>query len=448
MSREFILNGSILKVCGRYMLPSVAGMVGASAYVLADTCFVANAIGETGLAALNIVLPAYCLMSATGLLIGVGAGSLYATAVGRGDRELARRRFSLALVAGGIATALFTAAGLFLTPVIVRLLGGTPEITPAAVAYLRTMLLISGAFIFNNILLAFARNDGAPNLAMAAMLLATGGNILLDYLFMYPLKLGMFGAAFASGLAAAGGLALLAGRFIRHRRRFKLRFRLAQCRELPALLPPGLPGFVTELSSGIVIWLFNLAILRTAAGNTGIAAYGIIANLALIAAAVFTGIGQGIQPIVSTNFGAGRHTRIRHTIQLAAAAAAAAGFALYGGCVLFDTQLISLFNRDGSTTLAAITADGIRRYFAALPFMGVNIVLCAAAATIARARLAFTGAILRGGLLPAICLAILAPYGLTAIWLTTPAAELFTLALLLPPLLRRRHTPGGKGKTF
>ena len=297
-------KNSIFREFFRYVGLNVLGMIGLSCYILADTYFVSKALGTSGLAALNLAISVYSVINATGLMMGAGGGTRFSIFMFQGHENEARRVYTrtvgLALAAGGV----FLLAGLFCAPAIAALLGADADTMDKTTAYLRVILCFAPCFIMNNTLLAFVRNDGNPRLSMTAMLTGSLANIVLDYLFMFPFSMGMSGAAIATGLAPVISMGVL---FL-HLFSKKSTLSILRCRwslrEAISILSPGVSSFITELSSGIVLMVFNLVILSLA-GNIGVAAYGIVANLALVVAAVFTGIAQGLQPLASRSYGAG-----------------------------------------------------------------------------------------------------------------------------------------------
>ena len=214
VQREAILKGNITGVFFRYVTPGVIGMVGMSLYILADTYFIANGVGRLGLAALNIGLPAYNLIFGIGALLGIGGGTVFSILHGRGELGRANRPFTISAVLGTAFSLLFALLGLVAAEPIAFLLGATEETALYTTTYLRVILLFSPAFILNNIMTAFVRNDGNPHLAMAAMTISTLTNIVLDYVCIYPLKLGMFGAALATGLGSVLGLLIQLTHFL------------------------------------------------------------------------------------------------------------------------------------------------------------------------------------------------------------------------------------------
>ena len=182
----------------QYVSLNVLGALGLSGYILADTLFVAHRLGTDGLAALNLAISVFGLINGLGLMLGIGGATRYAICRTQGDGVRADRAFSRALACGGTLGGLLALAGLLWAVPLARLLGAEGAILPMCSVYLRTVLFFAPCFLLNHILTAFVRNDGNPKLAMAAMLLGSLSNIVLDYVFLYPMDMGIFGAAPAS----------------------------------------------------------------------------------------------------------------------------------------------------------------------------------------------------------------------------------------------------------
>lgn len=436
MQREAILNQPVTGIFFRYVTPGVIGTVGLSLYVLADTYFIANGVGQLGLAAMSIALPVFNLIFGIGSLLGIGGGTVFSILHGRGEHAQANRPFTIAVALGAVFSIVFALLGAIASPQIATLFGATQETVAYATTYLRVVLLFSPAFILNNIMTAFVRNDGNPHLAMAAMTISTLTNIVLDYVFIYPLKMGMFGAALATGLGTVLGLFIQLMHFLRKSNTLRLRKLKPAAREVLQIARCGISNFITEFSAGIVILAFNAVILKLA-GNTGVAAYGIVANIAFICIAFFNGIGQGVQPIISTNYGAMRLKRVWHALLLAAACACAVGLVFYLAGVLFPAQIAALFNQEHSQELTTLAVRAIRLYFLAFILMGFNIITITSLSAMARLKEAFTLSVLRGFVVILPVLLLLSHFfGLDGVWLTIPATELLIALLGLVFLLR------------
>lgn len=427
MNTTEIVNGNVSKVFFKYVLLSILSMLGLSFYVLVDTLFIANGVGSMGLTALNLVLPMYSLVNGVGLMLGIGAATRFSILIGKGRKEHGSKVFTQALYIAVSTSLVLTFMGIFFSDDIAGLLGADRSILPLAGTYLKTIICFSFAFIVNNVILGFVRNDGNPKLAMIAMIAGSISNIILDYIFIFPLQLGMFGAAFATGLSAVLSMCILSAHFIKKKNNFKILLCKFSIIDIGRIFSLGIPSFITEFSSGIIMLVFNFTILKIA-GNVGVAAYGIIANLALIAVAIFTGIAQGIQPIISINYGAGKMKNIRKFFSYACILAVALGALFYTTGTLFSENITELFNRDGDIVLTQIASKGINIYFTAFFLMGINIVATSFFSSIAKPKQSFTISMMRG-FLAIIPLILMLPrfLGITGVWLIIPLAELITL---------------------
>lgn len=439
MEQSALLTGSTLRHFARYVSRNVVSMLGLSLYILADTFFVANGVGSAGLTALNLVLPVYSFINGMGLLFGMGGATLYSIGRGSGERDHTTV-FSQTVTVAAVVGCLIAVAGMFAVTPLVRLLGAEGAVLDYAVEYLRIIFLFAPAYLLNNVLVCFVRNDGRPNLAMAAMLAGSFGNIILDYVFVFPLQMEMFGAALATGIAPVMGLCVSALHFIRKRNQFafaRFRFNFKALRRTVSL---GASSFLNEFSSGFVIMVFNFVILSIA-GNIGVAAYGIVANLALIAIAVFTGIAQGVQPLLSVYHGVGEKKKVFTVLKYGFLTAFALGGLFYLIGNLFPEAIVSLFNGEGSKTLSQMAGGGVRTYFSSFLPAGLNIVLISFYASTARPVQSFLLSAGRGFVfvIPAL-LFLSSALGLNGVWWSVPLAEAAAFLLGLGFLLFGRKS--------
>lgn len=433
---------SITKQFIEYVSLNVLSMIGLSCYIFADTYFISSGVGSMGVAALNLVLPLYNSMSGMAHMLGMGAATRYSILKGEGREREASGVFTHVIAVGIVASALLFFVGLFAARPIASLLGAEGQVLSYATIYLRTFLLFAPAYTINQIFIYFVRNDHQPNLAMAAMLTGSFSNVILDYVFIFPLGWGMFGAAFATGLAPVISLAILSLHF----RGGKSGFRLVRCKASPRLVRRifalGLPSFITEVTTGFVMMIFNFLILGLT-GSIGVAAYGILVNLMYVMISIFNGVAQGIQPIVSYQLGRGNHQAIKKVILYASVLAGVLGSAFFLVGIFFPGPIASIFNKEGNAQLMEIATHGIRLYFAAFLFMGLNVVVGSFLAAVARPIQSLTICLLRG-FVAVVPLAFLLShlYQMTGIWLTTPCAEAITVvftAIFLASYLRIDH---------
>lgn len=416
----------------RYAAPGVLGMIGISCYILADTFFVAKGTGSLGLAALNIAIPAYNLMNGLGLMVGVGGATHYSLCRAQGDAAEADRAFTHTLLLGLCIALVFVLTGTFGVVPLSRLLGANAETLDMTAVYLRLLLCFAPFFVTNNIMIAFVRNDGEPGRAMAGMIAGSLFNIVFDWVFIFPCGLGMFGAALATGASPLVSLLVLSGHLRRPSRGFHLRRERLRPRLLPRICAPGLSSLVSELASGITLLLINLVLLRIA-GNTAVAAYGVIANLALVESAIFTGLSTGVQPLISRSAEADRHRLLRWTVTTALVISAL----MYVLVFVFASPITAVFNSEHDPALAACAVPGLRIYFAGFLAACINIIAAAYFSAAGQASRGFIISLVRSIIaIPPVLFALSALLGVTGVWLTFPAVEALACVLSLLLILR------------
>lgn len=424
---------NIRKTFAKYVSSNVLGMLGISCYILADTFFVANGVGPGGLAALNLAIPVYSIVHGAGLMAGIGGATRFSLSK---DKNI----FTQAVFYVLMMAAFFVSAGFFFSDEIASLLGADCETIENTSVYLKVILCFSPAFLMNNILLCFVRNDGEPKLPMAAMLLGSFLNVVLDYIFIFPCNMGMFGAALATGIAPVVGICTSTVHFIRKRNTFKIsrcRVRFKSLRDISML---GLSSFVTEVSSAAVIIVFNMIILKID-GNPGVAAYGIVANIALVIISVFTGISQGMQPIVSRSFALGEKTNVSKVLKYGIFTAVLLSSVIYAASFIFAEGIANIFNSDKDPYLTATAAKGMRIYFASFLLLGINMLLSAYYSAVGKANTGFVISFMRGFavIIPAALL-LSGLLKMTGVWLSAAVSEAAVLlGFLVAKALKRRR---------
>lgn len=367
-------NSDVLRMFIRYVILNVCGMIGLSCYILADTFFISKGLGANGLTALNLAIPVYSFIHGSGLMIGMGAGTKYSIYKSQKQEQKANRVFTNAVYLAGIFAAVFVFAGLFLAGKITVLLGADESVYGMTKIYLRVILLFSPAYLMNNLLLCFVRNDGAPQLSMAAMLTGSFSNVILDYIFIFPMQMGIFGAVLATGFAPLLSIGVLSPYFLKKKNQFHLVRCMLELKRAGGILLSGVPSLITEVASGVVIIIFNVIILKLE-GNIGVAAYGVIANLSLVIISIYTGISQGMQPIMSSFYGAGDLSTVKKILKYGVISMMALSLVLYIGIYFGAAGITSIFNSEGNQVLQKIAEEGLKIYFLACPFAGFNIII-------------------------------------------------------------------------
>lgn len=295
---------------------SVLGMLGVSCYILADTFFVSKGLGAEGLTALNLAIPIYNLIHGTGLMLGMGSAIRFTVCKSQKNENAMNAVYTNCIWLAVLASTAFFLLGFLFSGRLAVLLGADARVLAMTDTYLKWLLIFAPAFIMNDVLLCFVRNDGAPGLSMIAMLVGSFANILLDYVFIFLVDMGIFGAILATGLSPVISVIMLLPRWLQKKNTFH--FTTASLRKgiVKQIVSLGFPSFLSQFASAMVMITFNSLILAIT-GNIGVAAYGIVANISLVIAAVFTGIAQGIQPLISQFYGTGHDKEARTILRYA-----------------------------------------------------------------------------------------------------------------------------------
>lgn len=415
---------NILHLFIKYVSLNVLGMIGLSCYILADTFFVARGIGSDGLTALNIAIPIFNFVNGIGLMLGMGSATKYAILKAQNKNNEANIVFTNSLIYILIISVLFITLSILFTSHIAYILGARGNIHSMTNIYIKMILLFSPMFMLNNVLLGFVRNDNHPRLAMIAMLMGSLFNIVFDYIFIFPFNMGIFGAVLATVFSPVVSILILSALFIKKKNTFFIVKPNISFRKLFEISSLGVSFLITEVSSGFIILAFNIIILNIA-GNVGVAAYGITANIALVIIAIFTGMGQGVQPIISINYN--NQDNINKIYKYAVILSTSISIFVYIITYLFANEITSIFNRDNIEELQKISVNGLRIYFTAFIFVGYNIITCVYFSSRDKAKQAFIISILRGFIFIMPSIFILSSiFNMTGVWLSFPVAEILT----------------------
>ena len=420
----------------KYVSQNIFGLLGTSCYILADTYFIAQAAGTDGVTLLNLCLPIYNLIFAFGSMIGLGAATRYAILRAQGDAR-AQRYFSNAIFSVCILAVPFMLVGIFRPDGLLRLMGGDADIVALGMNYARIFLMFTPFFMCNYVVASFVRNDGDPSLAMVATLSGSLFNVVFDYIFIFPMGLGLPGAALATAISPILSIAVCSAHFIKKSNTITFVRKTPSVRLLAQSCQLGISGFVGELSSGVTTTVFNFLLLRLA-GNVAVAAYGVVANFALVATAIFNGVAQGAQPLVSQCYGKNEMAGARKLLLLGCGTALGLAALLYGVVFGYTDALTALFNSENSALMAEFAHSGMRIYFVGYFFAGCNIVAAGYLGAVNRPAEASITSLCRGMVAIVVCSLVLsALFGMNGVWAAFPVSEAITLALTVFLLKRK-----------
>lgn len=366
VSDEEMRSGNIVNLFLKFAFPAVVGVVVAGIQGIIDGVFIGNAIGSQGLAGVTLAYPAYMVIIAVGVIIGIGASSLTALQLGKGNfsgaLDIVHNAFSLCLLAGAV----FTVAGLVFCETSISLLGASGPALAFAREYLRVIFMGSVFMILSITLDPMVRNDGKPKLCMNIMIAGVVVNVVLDYLFIMRMGMGMSGAAFATIISFALPAVLLMNYLFGSEAKLRLRLKAMKFKlgTLLQILRAGLPSFVMQFSLALMLFAHNYMLLRYGS-ELAVSAYGIIGYVFSIFYMLFEGIAQGVQPIIGFNYGAGRYERVSKILKLTILSCVLVGAFGFLLVYIFPERMVQIFSQDDSELLG-VTLHGMNFFMFSL----------------------------------------------------------------------------------
>lgn len=409
----------------KYVSRNVAGMLGISAYLLADTLFISLYSGANGITVLNLALPIYGLIFAIGAMVGIGSATSHAIKKAQGVKNI-DSYFTHSLIWQVIFSIPFILLGIFASEKLLVLMGADQTIATLGKGYLQIALMASPFFMANFTFTAFVRNDNAPTTAMVAAIVSSLFNIVFDYIFMFSLDLGLIGAALATGVSPIISMFICSLHYKSKKSTLKIEFRALSFKLLFSCCKLGVSAFVGEISSAITTAVFN-ALILSSAGNVGVAAYGIVANLSLIAMSIFNGVSQGMQPLLSKCYGQGKANELKYLFKLGVITCLVLEGIIIVTSLGLTNQLVAIFNSEQNTQLAEYAHTALRLYFLGYSFAGINILLVTYFSSTYKAIRAMVASLLRGAVAIVVCAFVMsAIWGLNGIWLSFLGAEVIT----------------------
>lgn len=419
----------MLKQFFKYISQSIAGMIGISVYILADTFFISVHSGADGLAVLNLILPVYGLVYAIGAMIGIGSATRYT--INKARQENTDFYFTQSVFWCLICSIPFILTGVFAPEKFLEILGGDRQLISLGRGYLRIMLITTPLFMSNYTFTAFARNDHATSRAMAGAIAGSMFNIVFDYIFMFPMGLGLSGAALATAFSPAITMLICTTHYLGSKNHVGFKWRSPSLKHLISCCQLGISAFIGELSSAIITIIFNMLLLGIA-GNIGVAAYGVIANLSLVAMSIFNGLAQGAQPLISKNYGKGNLKNVKNLLKWSLISCLILEIIIVFISWGFTDNLIGIFNNENNLELLKYAHTGLRIYFLGFLFAGINIMLVAYFSATDNALPAITGSLMRGIFAIVFCAVILSKIlGINGVWGSFLGSEVLTFAAVM-----------------
>ena len=423
----------------RFVFPTIIMMIFTSIYSVVDGLFVSNFVGKTAFASVNLIMPFIMILGAIGFMLGTGGNAIVSKTLGEGEPELAQKYFSMIVYCTMIGGIIVSIVGFIFMPSITKLLGANGEMMAGSILYGRISMISLTCFMLQNVFQSLLVTAGKPKLGLLITVSAGLTNMVLDAVFVYGLKLGVAGAAWATVTSEfVGGLTPLF--YFLHNNSSSLR--LCKTNIKPKIMfqtcTNGSSEFMTNISMSLVNMLYNFQLMRIA-GENGLAAYGVIMYVSFIFCAMFIGYSVGCAPLFGYNYGAENHAELKNLFRKSLRLVGIAGVCLTLLANLLSAPLASLFV-GYDEALFALTVHGFRIYSLAFLLNGFSIFGSAFFTALNNGLISACIAFLRTFAFQVVAV-ILLPYlfGTDGIWCSIVVAESLAICVTISFFVRKRH---------
>lgn len=424
------LTGNIKSLYRKFLFASMASALVMSIYSFVDTIAVGQSEGPIGAAAMAVINPIYEIIVFLGILCGVGGSVLMSNAKGKGSEEKGNAYFSASILLMAILTAIIWAAFALFSEQIFTFFGADEATLPKVMEYAVWLIRFFPVFIAPTFIGSFVRNDGAPGLAMAAVIIGGCVNIFGDWFLVFPMGMGMKGAALATVTGTSLQVLIMCSHFFRKKCGLKFVKPFQIGRALRKILSIGFGASILNLGTVILAIIINNQIMKYG-GNNALSVYGVVGTIASLFQALYCGVGQAIQPLVSSNFGAGKKDRVQTLFRLSLATVIGLGIVFTAIGELFPLAIIKLF-MSATPEVVAIAPTIIRTYFMVFLFMGITVLSTYYLQSVMKSKMSVVVAALRSLVISGLLLFILPLFlDLNGVLLALPVSELIVAIIAL-----------------
>lgn len=381
--------------------------------------------GPEGSAALAVVAPVWNIIYSLGLLMGIGGSVLFSTVRGRADGSIGESNeyFTASVIGSVILAGAIWLIIIFFDRNLMVIFGAQGNTLTLAREYVLPVKAAIPFFLFNQMLAAYLRNDKNPALATGAVLAGGIFNIFGDYFFVFTCDMGAFGAGLATAIGSALSFLVMLSHFFTKKNTLRLVRPEGLVRKLKEITATGFSTFFIDVAMGILTILFNRQIM-VYLGTNALSVYGVIVNISTFVQCCAYSVGQASQPIISTNFGAGRGDRIRETLKYTLGTVAV--FSIFWTVVTMALPNVFIRIFMSPTPEVLEIAPGIMRcYGISFLLLPLNVFSTYYFQALMKPKTAFIASVARGLVISGVLIYLLpAVFSGNAIWFAMPVTEL------------------------
>lgn len=423
-----MLEKKIFKTIFKYSFPNVVSMWIFTFYTMVDGIFISRFVGDLGLAAVNLSFPLINLIFSISIMIGIGSSTLIAIKFGENKYEEGNKILSLASLINLFLALFISVIILSNLEKIINVLGAASSeaVYPYVKDYLSSIILFSIFYMSGYAFEIYIKVDGKPSYPLVCVLVGGFFNILLDYILVALLGYGVKGAAIATGVSQLSTCSLLFF-YLKYKSKFVkfVKIEIEDFKKIFLIFKLGFSEFITEISTGLLILMYNLVILAKI-GISAVSIFGLISYITSFIVMTMIGFSQGLQPIISYNLGKKNYYNLKLILKISIFILIILGILFFALINYFSDDIAKIFFKE--KILIAKVGARLHLYSLYYLILGINIFIASYFTAIKKILYSALITFPRGILLNALFLTLLPKYwGENGIWLSPFFTELVTL---------------------
>ena len=438
-------NERIPKLFRQLLFPTLIGMVFNALLTIIDGVFVGQGVGANGIAAVNIVAPLFMVVTGLGLMFGIGSSVIASIRLANGEIKAANIISTQAFLVGIAIVVIISIPCLFAPEKVVRMLGSSDILLPDTISYMLWLLPGMAFLLIECVGMMLVRLDGSPRYAMWCNIVAATFNIVLDYILVFPMQMGVAGAAIATSVSCGLGGIMVLVYFWRYsntlkfyRLKMSLTSLLLTLRNVGYMAKIGFATFLTEIAMSVMMLTGNYVFIGTL-GENGVAAFSIACYLFPVIFSMSNAVAQSAQPIISYNYGAGNMSRVTKSLNTSLIAAVVCGITVTT-IVAFGAKPIIMMFLSPDSGAFGIACEGLPKFALCGLFFALNIAMIGFYQSLEQSTRATVFTLLRGIIfIVPLFLTLPRLIGTVGMWLAIPASELLTLIVITIDFAANRH---------
>ncbi|WMJ82674.1 MATE family efflux transporter [Oscillospiraceae bacterium LTW-04] len=421
----------------RFAFPTIAMMIFMGLYTIGDTIITARFVNTDALSAINIITPVINIIVGLSTMLATGGSAIVARKMGAGDNKRASQDFTLIVLTGAsLGLAIAFLGSVFIDKIILGL-GASTVLFPYCKDYLFILLLFAPASMMQVLFQNLIVTAGKPGFGMVLAVGAGAINVLLDYIFIVPLKMGIAGSALGTGIGYLMPTVIGIAFFMDTKGTLKFQKPVLDFAVLWETSSNGFSEMVSQVATAVTIFLFNVTMMRLL-GENGVAAITIIIYTQFMLTTLYIGFSMGVAPIISYNYGSEDFDRLKKILRICVTFICMVSIAVFIFAMLLGSPLVSIFSPEG-TPVYQIARQGFLIFPISFLFCGFNIFASAMFTALSNGKASAVISTSRTFVFITLALLTLPKlFHVMGVWIAVPLAEFITVFISIGLIIKNK----------